>query len=230
MSGEAAGHLRRVLRASAGQIYELSDGAAVRIGKIERVSRDGIEFSLHEALDAAPPSVRISVGLSIVKFDRFEWAIEKATELGAGEIHPLAAARSERALLAAATKRAARWRRILAEAAQQSRRVRPPELYPAANIDKFLRLAAATNGAPSARIWFSEDAAAPALRTVLASLPRESPPAAIIAIGPEGGWTDEENAAAARAGFSAASLGPQILRTETAIIAALAALNYALGE
>src|SRR5689334_10796651 len=124
LHGEAAHHLARVLRAETGQLYELSDGEAVWLARTRNVGRDAVEFALVEPLPVLRPQLRVTLLLSIVKFDRFEWAIEKATELGADEIVPLAAERSEKGLLAASAKRAARWNRILVESAQQSRRLR----------------------------------------------------------------------------------------------------------
>jgi 16S rRNA (uracil1498-N3)-methyltransferase len=221
IQGETAHHLGRVLRAQQGQLYELSDGARVRLGRIETVTRDRIEFALLEEIPSHPPAVDLTLLLSIVKFDAFEWAIEKATELGVGTIVPLAASRSEKALLAAAEKRADRWRKILVEASQQSRRVRVPVLdVPLRSDQAFSKRQA------GAKIVLSERAEAPALREVLSS---SKPAQATLAIGPEGGWTEEEFASAAAAGFREASLGKLILRTETAVIAALASLNYALG-
>jgi 16S rRNA (uracil1498-N3)-methyltransferase len=126
IEGETAHHLGRVLRAQVGQLYELSDGVAVWLGRIESVARDRIQFALLEEIPAHPPAVDIVLLLSVVKFDAFEWAIEKATELGVGMIVPVAASRSEKALLAAAGKRLERWEKILVEASQQSRRVRVP--------------------------------------------------------------------------------------------------------
>src|SRR5271163_3678549 len=126
---EAAEHLGRVLRAEPGQLYELSDGQSVWLARIERValSKRGpnrIEFALVEPIESAESSRRIQLLVSIVKFDRFEWCLEKATELGVDEIIPLAAARTDRVLIAAAGKRQDRWKRILLESAQQSRRLR----------------------------------------------------------------------------------------------------------
>src|SRR5713226_4200771 len=86
MEGEAAHHLGRVLRAQTGQLYELSDGERVWLGRIESVSRDRVQFALVEELPAIRPSVDITLLLSVVKFDAFEWAIEKATELGVSTI------------------------------------------------------------------------------------------------------------------------------------------------
>src|SRR6202165_4080519 len=128
LRGEAEHHLGRVLRAEAGQLYELSDGQCVWLARTVSVGRDEVQFSLVEPLPALVAPVRIELLLAIVKFDRFEWALEKATELGAEEITPLAADRSEKGLIAAAGKRAERWKRILAESAQQARRLRIPAL------------------------------------------------------------------------------------------------------
>jgi len=223
MDAEAAHHLGRVLRAQPGQLYELSDGQRVRLGRIERVARDRVDFALLEEIPAHLPALHTTLLLSVVKFDAFEWALEKATELGVTTIVPVAAARSEKALLAAAGKRTERWKKILAEAAQQSRRVRLPELLPLTQpAQAFRPREAAVN------IMLSERPSASALRAILDAGPRFQQ--AALAIGPEGGWTDAEFVAAHSASFREASLGKQILRTETAVIAALASLNYALGE
>jgi 16S rRNA (uracil1498-N3)-methyltransferase len=156
-----------------------------------------------------------------VKFDALEWAIEKATELGVNAIVPLAAARSEKGLLAAAAKRAERWERILLEASQQSRRLSVPHLGALAKPEAAF---AARKG--GALVLLSELNTAPPLRTVLAVVKESN---AVLAIGPEGGWTEGELAAAEKGGFRQASLGKLILRSETAVVAALAAMNYALG-
>ena len=249
MSGDAAHHLGRVLRAEAGQLYELSDGERVWLARVEETGRDRVEFALVEPIAGSEPAVETTLLLAVVKFDSFEWAIEKATELGVRTIVPLAAARSEKGLLQAAEKRSERWRKILLEASQQSRRVRIPELRAAQ------KPAVAFKSARGVRVMLSERAEALPLRRLL-GVPQGSldlrsssglekngskdPPlqkdagdeaatVATLAIGPEGGWTDEEFAAAEAAGFRQASLGSLILRTETAVVAALANLNYALG-
>jgi 16S rRNA (uracil1498-N3)-methyltransferase len=222
MAGEAAHHLGRVLRAQPGQIYELSDGTSVWLGRIDVVERERVEFSLTERIAAHALPLDVTLLLSIVKFESFEWALEKATELGVSRIVPLAAARSEKALVAAATKRAARWRKILLESAQQSRRVSLPILEDARNSEAGFR-----EYGEGARVLLSEDPGARALREVL-TVSRTSK--AVLAIGPEGGWTEDEFVAARRAGFSEASLGKLILRTETAVIASLAVLNFGLAE
>ncbi|HET7106690.1 MAG TPA: RsmE family RNA methyltransferase [Candidatus Acidoferrum sp.] len=222
MEGEAAHHLGRVLRAQPGQLYELSDGTKVWLGRIDTVTRDSVEFSLLEEIAAFQPALQTTLLLSVVKFDSFEWALEKATELGVSRIVPLAAARSEKALLAAAVKRAERWKKLLLEASQQSRRIQVPILE--AVVKPETAFAELHSGV---RIFLSEAPDAKPLREVLHG---QTATTAVLAIGPEGGWTDEELAAARAAGFQDASLGKLILRTETAVVASLAAMNFALSE
>src|ERR1700683_1805762 len=109
--GESAEHLGRVLSGKPGQLYELSDGESLWLGRVEHVVSPGrsgtaVEFSLVEPLPAAHPTLRIELLISVVKFDRFEWCLEKAAEFGVREIIPVAAARSEKKLVDAAGKRA----------------------------------------------------------------------------------------------------------------------------
>jgi 16S rRNA (uracil1498-N3)-methyltransferase len=228
LRGETAHHLGRVLRAETGQLYELSDGQCVWLARTETVGREEVQFTLVEPLPAPVAPVRIEVLLAIVKFDRFEWALEKATELGAEEITPLATDRSEKGLLAAAGKRAERWRRILAESAQQARRLRIPSLNDTAKTREAFRASGA-----SLKLLLSERAGARPLRELLepvALAPRNDEATRVaVAIGPEGGWTDTEFESAGACGFVEAALGANILRTETAVCAALAAVQYAFA-
>lgn len=251
MEGEAAHHLGRVLRAERGQLYELSDGNRVWLARIEEVKRDRVAFSLVEELSGYRPTLQTTLLLSVVKFEAFEWALEKATELGVSAIVPLAAARSEKALLAAAPKRAKRWKKILLEASQQSRRVRLPRLAP---LTKTEQAFSSHDYSKGLRILLSERSDAPSLRSLLerqraagtnvatteeanraigdpeGHILTDRTASAILAIGPEGGWTGAELEAARNNRFQEVSLGPLILRTETAVIAALAALNFALAD
>ena len=225
LHGEAAEHLGRVLRAEPGQVYELSDGEQVWLGRVEKNSRGkngAIEFALIEQIPTCESALRMKLLLSIVKFDRMEWCLEKATELGVTEIVPMAAARSEKALILAAAKRSARWQKILIESAQQSRRLRPPILTEIAKTEDAFAAANET-----VKIMLSERADAKPLREILQGVSSNE---VCLAIGPEGGWTDGEFAAAAKNGFREASLGREILRTETAVIAVLAILKFALDR
>jgi 16S rRNA (uracil1498-N3)-methyltransferase len=224
LTGEAAHHLGRVLRAEPGQLYELSDGNSVFLARIERVSSQRVEFALLDEVSRPNTLVEITILLAIVKFDRFEWALEKATEMGVSTIVPLAAERSEKALVSAAAKRASRWRKILLESAQQARCLRPPYLNNAERV-----AAAFGESSASVKVLFSERNGAPRLQTVLrqaaSKITKDRLPQIALAVGPEGGWTDAEFAAAAAAGFEEASLGGNILRTETAVVAGLAAMH-----
>ncbi len=226
LRGDSAEHLGRVLRAQAGQLYELSDGTNVWLARVANVAlgksgHSRIQFDLVEPIPSREPKLHLALLLSIVKFDRFEWCLEKATELGAAEITPVIAARTDQPLVRAAAKRAARWEKILIESAQQSRRLRPPVLNAAIHgSDAFGQSRAAL------KILLSEGGDVRPIRDVLRDVSKTS---IVLAIGPEGGWTDEEFSMARKAGFAEASLGETILRTETAVIAALAILQFALG-
>jgi len=228
LRGDAANHLARVLRAEPGQLFELSDGESLWLAETEKVGREEIRFSLLEQLPAQSAPLRITLLLAVVKFDRFEWAIEKATELGVDEIAPVAAERSEHGLIAAAAKRAQRWERILTESAQQARRLRVPVLREAS---KSRDVFAASDA--QVRLLLSERSGAAPMRALLepaaAGAQEEGPTHVALAIGPEGGWTEAEFSLAAASGFAEAALGASIMRTETAVCAALAAVQYAFG-
>jgi 16S rRNA (uracil1498-N3)-methyltransferase len=237
--GDTAEHLGRVLRAEPGQLYELSDGERVWLARVDRVSsskRSGsqIEFTLMEEIEEREAALRIQLLISLVKFDRFEWCLEKATELGVTEIVVLAAARTDKPLLAAIPKRRARWEKILVESAQQSRRLRPPKLRTALDETRGGKLHGAirpreafAQAVAACKLVLSERREAKLMRDALSVY---AEPSASLAIGPEGGWTDEELAAARASDFVEASLGRNILRTETAVVAALAILGFTLGE
>lgn len=214
--GDDAHHLRVVLRARRGQEYELSDGESVRLGRVVEVRPGEVEFALVGRVDSAngEPAIAVTLLLSIVRFARFEWALEKATELGVAGVQPVAAARSEAGLVIAAPKRLARWQKIAREAAEQSRRLRPPAIHPVESAAEIFRRADAAT-----KVLLSERRDAAALVKLRTG---EGPASVALAIGPEGGWTEEEFRAARQAGFLEASLGPTILRAETAAVAALA--------
>jgi len=227
IEGDTAHHLGHVLRAQSGQLYELSDGSVAWLARVESVGRSRVEFALVEQLPVAKAGADITLLLAVVKFDAFEWAIEKATELGVSRIVPVAAARSEKGLLAASAKRAERWRKILLESSQQSRRLRVPQLDELAKPN----FAFASQTARF-RLMLSERGDAPSIRSVLGQETRAelAPVTAALAIGPEGGWTDDEFAAARASGFHEASLGQLILRTETAVISAISVMNFVLSR
>ena len=121
LTGDQASHLIRVLRAQAGMEFDIVAGDRVWHGVIAGISGDSVRFNLIAEVEA-DPALPLMLLLSIFKFDRMEWAIEKATELGVERIVPVIARRSDKHLAQSAQNRVARWRRIAREAAQQSRR------------------------------------------------------------------------------------------------------------
>src|SRR5579864_1595972 len=208
---ENAAHLFRVLRVQNGQEFEVVAGGVLRLGTVVFAAEHQIEFQLGPEI---PSTVlpEISVYLSIFKFDRMEWALEKLTELGAARIVPVIAQRSGQHLVKAASTRLKRWRKIAHEAAQQSRRISPPEVAEPVPLEKVI---STTEGCA---IVLSEGEESLSLKGALHGC---RPPFA-LAFGPEGGWTPEEIKQFAVAGWKAASLGHTILRAETAAIAAVA--------
>ena len=233
LSGDAGHHLGRVLRAEVGQLYELSDGNKVNLARVESVNRDSVELVVVGPVPVRAVRLDVTLLMAVIKFDRMEWALEKATELGVAAVVPLAAARSDKGLLTAVPKRAERWRKILLESAQQARCLRAPQLEELVTPAKAFR-----SSTSAGRIILSERPAAPRLREVLtealAADTAENRGAGervqvVLAIGPEGGWTDEEFESAAAYGFREAALGDNILRTETAVVAALAAAQCLLA-
>jgi 16S rRNA (uracil1498-N3)-methyltransferase len=213
LTGPHANHLVRVLRARIGQEFDISTGGVVRRGRIATVQDGRVEFELGEEVTAAlVPDVTLL--MAVFKFDRMEWAIEKCTELGVSRIVPVICRRTDAHLASAATKRADRWRRLALQAAEQSRRTAPPEM--AAPI-KLQDAANATTVA--SRIVLAESEEKILLRDVLASRADDE---IALAIGPEGGWVEDELQFFRKAGWISASLGSTILRAETAAIAAVA--------
>jgi 16S rRNA (uracil1498-N3)-methyltransferase len=220
ISGDDARHLTRVLRVEAGQRYEISDNRNVYLAEVDTARKEHVTFRTLEKLAAPAPTVRLVLCAALIKFDRFEWMIEKATELGVSQMVPVETIRSERGLERAAHKRVERWRRIALEASQQSRRAFLPEVSEPEPLSDALSREAIY------RFALDEN---PAARPLNAALPATRDPQDTVAmlIGPEGGWTDEERAQFTGAGWSPVSLGPLILRAETAALAALAIVNSA---
>jgi 16S rRNA (uracil1498-N3)-methyltransferase len=210
--GDHADHLARVLRARVGQQFDLATVAGVRRATIAAINKDRVEFELGEVVSSASLT-HLTLLLAIFKFDRMEWAIEKCTELGVAEIVPLIARRTESHLAAASAKRVERWRRLARQASEQSRRDSPPKIAEPMKLADGLKLSGTT------RIVLRESEEKNLLRDVLESGAAGN---IVLAVGPEGGWTDEEVHAFRETGWASASLGQTILRAETAAVAATA--------
>jgi 16S rRNA (uracil1498-N3)-methyltransferase len=210
LTGAHADHLVRVLRAQAGQEFDIAAGNEVRRGKIVRIADGRVEFDLGERIELAA-SASITLVLSIFKFDRMEWAIEKCTELGVARIVPVIAQRTEKHLAGAALKRVERWQRLARQASEQSRRPAVPE------IALPIKLQDAVGMSAPARIVLAETERKVHLKELI---PMDED--VVLACGPEGGWIEDELKRFREAGWVRASLGDTILRAETAAIAATA--------
>jgi 16S rRNA (uracil1498-N3)-methyltransferase len=216
IQGDDAHHLTRVLRVEAGQKYEISDNRDVYLAEIETARKDLVSFNVIEKLTAAELPARITIAAALIKFERFEWLIEKATELGVDAIVPFMAERSEKGLDLAAGKRGERWRRIAREASEQSRRVRLPEITSTLSFKEALALEAGL------KLVLDEQ---PGTAPILAAISSHTTVALLI--GPEGGWTDRERSMFTASGWKPVSLGSTILRAETAAIVAIGVVGAA---
>jgi 16S rRNA (uracil1498-N3)-methyltransferase len=227
LAGDQAAHLARVLRAQIGMAFDIAADGRVRRGVIAEISDVSVTFTLGEEIDA-DPALPITLVLAVFKFDRMEWAIEKVTELGVATIVPVIARRTEKHLAQAAAARVERWRRIVREAAQQSRR------SDVVTVRDAMLLKDAIKEAPKAlRLLLAENERQTMLRDVLEEL--EGPSSGSerqvnLAIGPEGGWTPEEEALFTANQWKPVSLGPRILRAETAAIAAVSIVAALLAS
>jgi len=220
LTGDDARHLARVLRAEVSQRYEISDNHRAYLVEISAIAAQRVTFRILDPLPEEAPSLEIDLFAALIKFDRFEWLIEKATELGVARILPVIAERSEKGLDLAAAKRIERWKKIVREASQQARRVRMPEITPPEAFD------AAVSHALPHRYFLDEQSGPDSLsRTLQTEAAGTRGLAAAILTGPEGGWTDRERVLASREDWKPVSLGPRILRAETAAIAAVAILS-----
>ncbi len=216
IEGAEAHHLTRVLRVEEGQQFEISDNRNVYLAQVMEARKNIVAFQVVSQLDPGPLTPPIALVCALFKFDRFEWMIEKATELGVASIVPVESERAEHGLMRAAEKRVERWRRIALEASQQSRRSFLPHIADPCRLKDHL-------DAPYGhRILLDELPGTASLHA-----PAEWDGNLALAVGPEGGWTDREREAFHNHQLLAASLGSTVLRAETAAIAAVAIAAHA---
>ncbi len=220
----SAHHLVRVLRLGVGDAVVVFDGQGGEYeGTIASIHRERVTLAIgaHHAVERESP-VAVTLAQGISSGEKMDFTVQKAVELGVAAIQPLA---TERALVRLSGPRAAarlaHWRRIAIAACEQCGRNRVPEVREPLSLDTFCRERG--GGAPKLML-------APRGGSSLKEILSNTATALTLAAGPEAGFSDGEQAMLAAAGFAAVRLGPRVLRTETAALAALAAINALQGD
>ena len=226
ITGPLLDHLRKSLRVAIGETLWVGDDQRRRyLIRVTAISPRALEGQVLEQREG-PVQRHSSVILAqaILKGDRMDWAIQKATELGVGTIVPIV---SERVIARPRVERLEtqreRWGRIVLEAAQQAERWDVPDVHAPVELVPWLRSAS-----EMVKLILSERSDGAGLAAL--SWPEDAGRRIVLLIGPEGGWSDAEREAAYASGFTPVSLGPRILRAETAAVAALALIQSRLGE
>ena len=228
---ESVDHLVTVLRLGVGARITLFNGCggeyAAALSQIDRRTANAIVLT-HDAVERESP-LAVTLMQAMTRGDKMDWVLQKATELGVAAVQPIEAARSVVQLDAVrAEKRRLHWLGILRSACEQCGRNRPPRLLAPASLEEACRTFAQTS--PDALLLTLEPSASMGLEaSVFANTARATRGIAIL-IGPEGGWSEPELLSAARSGFVGIRLGPRVLRTETAAIAALTAIQTIAGD
>lgn len=229
---EESAHVRRVLKMKAGAICRVATGDGREyVVRLTEISAEGCAGEIIDRLPERPPSpLLISLGVPLLKGERFEWALQKGCELGVAALHPLALERCE--VMVQEKKSAARhrrWRRIVLETAKQCDRVPPPMTHPLGGLDDFL---AGTGNFDLKLMGFLGEGAVSVKQALSGARERanDAPLRVALLTGPEGDLTSEESRRAMDAGFSPVSLGPRVLRADTAPVALVAIAQHALGD
>jgi 16S rRNA (uracil1498-N3)-methyltransferase len=227
LRGDEADHLARVLRLRPGAQVVVFDGCGHEYTTVvERLETAGVVCRiLFDVSPPSPPAVTITLGQGLPKTDKFDWVIQKTTELGVSAIAPLITDRVvSRIAEPHRARKVSRWQKLAREACKQSGRATVPHLWPPTLLEEFLT--SCQNAELKLMLWEAE--ATRLLRTVLAA--SASVASVALVVGPEGGLTPQEVARGEAYGFLAAGLGKRILRTETAAVVAVALLQYRFGD
>ncbi|MEC4889862.1 MAG: 16S rRNA (uracil(1498)-N(3))-methyltransferase [Nitrospira sp.] len=224
---ELLAHLRDSLRVEVGEEVIFADGQGARYRtEITHSSKQGLSGRIIETLQEPPRQApAVMLGQALLKGEKMDWVIQKATELGVSQIVPI---QSRHTIVQLRPERVesqlARWQRIALEAAQQSEQWRIPTIAQ----PKSMRDVCASPSGESVRLLLAERRDGESLRTL--SLPTTATASILALIGPEGGWTEEEMNQAEQSGYLPITLGQHILRAETAAITTVGILQHRLGE
>ncbi|HYO63446.1 MAG TPA: 16S rRNA (uracil(1498)-N(3))-methyltransferase [Pyrinomonadaceae bacterium] len=235
---EESRHLRDALRLSAGDEAFVFDGQGreYRCNVLTHGAsrRDFARLEVREQVEPARPEspLRLRLAVALLKGDKFETVVEKATELGVTRITPVQSARCDvrpRAAKSDAAARVARWRRHALEACKQSGRARVPQVDEPVKFESLLADEATPGRPESLRVFFTERDGRGLLEAV-AGLFGATPQRVAALVGPEGGWDDVEISMARHAGWQLVTLGGRTLRAETAALASAALLQHLFGD
>ena len=219
-------HMSRVLRLGIGDRVTLFDGEGKEYPAcIKRLSSDQVSFTLTEesALTPKESSLRIILGVALLKSSRFEWLLQKITELGVSEIVPFYSKHVVPRWEGGVTRtRKSRWEKIVSEAAKQCGRVKIPKIHEPRSFEETLAIE--FDEATKIFLWEREETKT--LKDALATIPS----GVFALVGPEGGFSEDEAIQAQKAGFRPVRLGPRILRAETAGIAIVSLLQFLFGD
>lgn len=224
LTGPEAHHLRAVLRLSPGDPITFFDGTGTRYqARIERILKDRVTATIVGQSQDLPPKVRLHLGQALLRGQKMDLILQKATELGVDVIWPFY---SEHGIhKQPRDTQMERWQRIVFEACKQCDRATPPEIHdPREIIDLLIQPPPCDT-----RLIFWEHESRQTLDKVLAG-PNKECRSALFLLGPEGGFSEAEVVCAQKQGFTPVSLGPRILRAETATLAATAILQFTLGN
>jgi 16S rRNA (uracil1498-N3)-methyltransferase len=227
--GDIARQLKTVLRLQPGdEIIVLDNSGQEWPVRLTRLSADTAQG---DALISRPapgePTLHVTLYQGALKADKFEWVLQKATELGVSRFVPTLCHRSVVNRAEDLTRKYPRWERIIREAAEQSRRGRLPTLESPLPLAQAIQQMAQSPSPGNLRLIAWEETTEPSLKTVLAGA---NPQTVALFIGPEGGFTAAEAQLAQESGLQPVTLGPRILRAETAAIAVCAAIFYQAGQ
>jgi 16S rRNA (uracil1498-N3)-methyltransferase len=233
LDGEQAHQIRQVLRMRPGERIVLLDNCGWAYEASLASYGDSavqLEIVRHWAA-AGEPRTHITLFQATLKGERFAWALQKGTEVGVSRFVPMICERNVVADLHALEQKRERWQRIVQEAAEQSGRARLPELAPVQTFESIVRAGSVpTAAAGIARLILWEGEHSLTLRQALGRCNFDAAARIEVLVGPEGGFTAEEADLAGRCGARRVTLGPRILRAETAGVVAAAAILYEAGE
>jgi 16S rRNA (uracil1498-N3)-methyltransferase len=225
---EEGEHLTRVLRIGVGDTVAVFDGRGREwLARVVSAVRREVRVQLvSRTTAAAEPQVALTLAQAVLKGDKMDEVVRDAVMLGAAAIQPIVTARTEStvaALLRGA--RVDRWRRVALASVKQSRRAVLPEVRVPLTLETLL-----DEPAPAVRLMLAEPGAAAAAESISAVQREPAPADAMLLVGPEGGWTEQECAAAAARGVRLVTLGPRTLRADAVPVAAISVLQFLWGD